>query len=66
MVWVGKVFLTCLFLRVKQIETTKCAQINRKPSLGTVGCNISGNEIGQTLSFSFCARQHTHDSFSLE
>ena len=36
--------------------------LDRKPNLGTVGCNISGNEIGQTLGFSFCARQHTHDS----
>ena len=33
MVWVGKVFLTCLFLHVKQIKTTKMCTNQKKAHL---------------------------------
>ena len=50
MVWVGEVFLTCLFLCVKQIEATKCAQINQTSLIekGTLRDVMQGHPLHRT------------------
>ena len=50
MVWVGKVFLTCLFLHVKQIESTKCTQINQISRIenGTLRDVMQGHPLHRT------------------